>query len=224
MATSPPTSNTLHLLQPKPSVPRSIHLISDFDNTITRTDTIQTVISHSTHLNFPTIWKGLVSAYIQDYTSSIRNDDERGKCREIVRKNDDTNTTIPEYESMQERLREVELRSIERVETSGLLGKNVWRDINCGDVEEGNNLVKDVEMLDNEGWWEVCKSQMYDFDTFHCKIPITSSFHYSVSKTTGCAIVCLCNMSPLFTSVRFHNVHSMESRGNVPSNSLDFQL
>ncbi|KAH4071615.1 hypothetical protein HBI70_044130 [Parastagonospora nodorum] len=105
---------------------RPTHFILDFDGTITQSDTLNTLVSivASSKPEFPTEerWKGVVDAYMSDYTSTL----------EALAPNGKLPTTVGGEKKLLRDLKAVEQRSLDRVFEARIF-EGVTRDM----VEEG---------------------------------------------------------------------------------------
>jgi 2-hydroxy-3-keto-5-methylthiopentenyl-1-phosphate phosphatase len=107
--------NPLKRSLPKPSKRKQpIHWILDWDGTITKKDTLNTLVSiaASTKPDFPTQehWQRVSKAYMDDYTSTLQD----------LAPNNNLSKTLEEEKALLQNLKAVEQRSLHRVASSSI--------------------------------------------------------------------------------------------------------
>jgi 2-hydroxy-3-keto-5-methylthiopentenyl-1-phosphate phosphatase len=103
-----------------------IHWILDWDGTITKKDTLDSLVSIAATAKptFPTRehWTSVSQAYIDDYSRTLKQLSPDGSLP----------TTVVEEKRLLEKLREVEQRSLDRVSSSGIFAGLTGQAINTG--------------------------------------------------------------------------------------------
>jgi 2-hydroxy-3-keto-5-methylthiopentenyl-1-phosphate phosphatase len=153
----------------------STRWILDWDGTITRKDTLDTLvhIAANTKPDFltPGHWKRVSQAYMDDYTATLKG----------LAPNSDLPTTIEEETALLKTLKEVEQKSLDRVGESGIFAGLRESDLEIG----ASQAIKDKKVELREGFSSFYQSVSKDNLTI---LSVNWSRHFIYSCLKACDI------------------------------------